>query len=158
MDFKIFKGNVERWAEVRGIYEQSTEAHQQAKALEEIGEYLTSETDEERMDAIGDIAVCIVNAAYLDTSMEQLDIHYDIKDAIYDVAYSVVYGSYDVGLGILSDLAVNHKYRFEDCLEMAWNSIKDRKGMMIDGKYVKWENLSKEKREEFRLRDANNTL
>ena len=45
MTFEEFKANVQRWAQIRGIYDQSTEAHQQAKALEEIGEYLTAETD-----------------------------------------------------------------------------------------------------------------
>lgn len=26
---------------------------------------------------------------------------------------------------------------FEDCLEMAWNEIKDRKGELVDGVWVK---------------------
>lgn len=158
MEFKEFKENVENWARVRGIYDESTEAHQQAKALEEIGEYLTAKTDAERMDAIGDIAVCIVNASKLDNSMKPLSIQYDIKDDICDVAYYVVYGSYDLSIGILHDLAINHKFTFQRCLSLAWNEIKDRKGMMVDGKYVKWENLTDEQREEFERRDYANTL
>lgn len=158
MKFEEFKENVENWARVRGIYDQSTEAHQQAKALEEIGEYLTAETDEERMDAIGDIAVCIVNAAYLDSSKKPLSIQYGVEDDISDVAHAVVYGAYDLSIGILHDLAINHKFNFQRCLSLAWNEIKDRKGMMVDRKYVKWENLNESQKAEFRMRDAGNTL
>jgi len=32
-------------------------------------------------------------------------------------------------------------FSFEECLEMAYNEIKDRKGQMIDGFFVKEENL-----------------
>jgi len=158
MNFDDFKRSVEEWARVRGIYDQSTEAHQQAKALEEIGEYLTAENDEQRMDAIGDIAVCIVNAAKLDQSIKPLSIQYGAEDDISDVAHSIVYGSYDLSIGILSDVAINHRYNFQRCLSKAWNEIKDRKGMMIDGKYVKWESMTEQQKEEFNRRDAGNTL
>lgn len=135
MEFAEFKKNVQRWARERGIYEQSTEAHQQAKALEEIGEYLTAESGDERMDAIGDIAVCIVNAAYF--RIKDLEIRYTIKDEICDVAYAITNRDYDFALGILHDLSINHKYNFQRCLALAWNEIKSRKGRMIDGKFVK---------------------
>ena len=158
MKFEEFKKNVEEWARVRGIYDQSTEAHQQAKALEEIGEYLTAKNDDERMDAIGDIAVCIVNAAKLDDSMKPLSIQYGTEDDISDAAHAVVYGAYDISLGILSDMCINHKYNFQRCLAKAWNEIKDRKGMMVDGKYVKWESMTEEQSAELNRRDSGNTL
>lgn len=135
MEFAEFKKNVEQWAEERGIYEQSSEAHQQAKALEEIGEYLTAETDDERMDAIGDIAVCIVNAAHF--RIKDLKIRYTVRDEICDVAYAITSRNYDLALGILHDVSINHKYNFQRCLALAWNEIKKRKGRMIDGKFVK---------------------
>lgn len=154
MDFKTFKENVERWAEVRGIYEQSTESHQKAKALEEVGEYLTAKTDEERMDAIGDIAVCIVNAA----KIKGLNIELNMKtvypsSCISDIAKHVIDGAYRTALKQLSSFSC-----FDRCIEIAWNEIKDRKGMMVNSFYVKWENMTVEQREEFRLRDQNNTL
>ena len=158
MEFKDFKQKVEEWARVRGIYDQSTEAHQQAKALEEIGEYLTATNDDERMDAIGDIAVCIVNAAKLDESKDQLTITYGQEDDISDLAYYVLYGGYNLSLGILHDIAINNNLNFQRCLSGAWNEIKDRKGMMIDGKYVKWDSMTEEQKAEFNRRDSGNTL
>jgi hypothetical protein len=156
MDFNEFKDKVENWARVRGIYEESTEAHQQAKALEEIGEYLTAETDEERMDAIGDIAVCIVNAAYF--TGEPLKMHETTTDYIGCVARSLIGSYYMQALCELKCCARYESLGFNKCLEAAWNEIKDRKGMMVDGKYVKWENLTDEQREEFERRDHANTL
>ena len=188
MDFKTFKANVEKWAEVRCIYEQSTEANQRAKALEEIGEYLTAETDDERIDAIGDIAVCIVNAAYLCLNNLDDDEFYGKKgkeDYIYSQGQEMIRyhcrdrgfvrvdpddGSYDVLASIASEvvqycygstpfyllyrLCEIEGYDFYNCLEKAWNAIKDRKGKMVNGLYVEWENLTEEQREEFRLRDC----
>lgn len=156
MNFKEFKEKVENWARVRGIYDESTEAHQQAKALEEIGEYLTAETDEERMDAIGDIAVCIVNAARI--RGEWITVYDYTIGYIRNVTDLILSSSYKYALSQLMALAVEHGYTFEDCLEKAWNEIKHRKGMMVDGKYVKWESLTDDQREEFERLDRANTL
>lgn len=156
MKFEEFKKNVEEWARVRGIYEQSTEAHQQAKALEEIGEYLTAETDKERMDAIGDIAVCIVNAARLSGQHVFLCDHG--SGCIERVASNIIQSNYKYALTYLCGTAMHKYYIFGDCLSQAWNEIKDRKGMMINGLYVKWESMTEEQRAEFNRRDSGNTL
>lgn len=162
MKFEEFKKNVEQWAEVRGIYEQSTEAHQQAKALEEIGELLTAENDEQRMDAIGDIAVCIVNAAYFRSDIV-IKNHPETGKSVFDnvispdgtyagIASRLLYGLYVESIIELIEVSVFFRLKFEECLEKAWNEIKDRKGMMVDGKFVKWDNLSDEQRDEFNRR------
>lgn len=161
MEFAEFKENVEQWAEERGIYEQSTEAHQQAKALEEIGEYLTAQTDEERMDAIGDIAVCIVNAAYFrekeERNWSEGELEYGLQwfsvdeenwcpegDKIFWVAENVARTdnyitseNYYDALTMLWDQSCTDGLPFCECLEKAWDEIKSRKGRMIDGKFVK---------------------
>lgn len=159
MKFKEFKQNVGEWARVRGIYEQSTEAHQQAKALEEVGEYLTAENDDERADAIGDIAVCIVNAAFFDRHEDYLNVGGEGEtSSIADLAKSVLDQRYNRSLGCLNLISGRFGLGFGECLDAAWNEIKDRKGMMIEGKYVKWESMSDEQRKEFTLRDSGNTL
>jgi len=158
MEFEDFKKKVEEWARIRGIYDQSTEAHQQAKALEEVGEYLTARTDEERMDAIGDIAVCIVNAAKLGGKPVRV-LYNDGIDGIEGIAYCIVNNEYGSVLGELSILSLSDTRKpIGLCLEKAWNEIKDRKGMMIDGKYVKWDSMTEEQKAEFNRRDSGNTL
>ena len=39
-------------------------------------------------------------------------------------------------------LAESHNLTIESCLEQAWNDIKDRKGMMVDGVFVKEADLN----------------
>lgn len=163
LSFEDFKKNVEEWARVRGIYDQSSEAHQKAKALEEIGEYLTAESDDERMDAIGDIAVCIVNAANF-CNADKLSLNCVDKEGD-DCRYSslpnitalILGSSYVSALNYLRGFSLGFG-GFNSCLTRAWNEIKDRKGMMVNGKYVKWESMSEEQREEFNSRDSGNVL
>jgi len=156
MDFETFKINVEQWASVRGIYDQSTGAHQQAKALEEVGEYLTATTDAEMMDAVGDIAVCIVNAAKMAGQDLRLNAASNWSEfgAISYVASNVCAGRYRRALENLCGVAQNNGLSMAECFESAWDEIKDRRGMMVKGMFVKWDNLSDDQRAEFLAREA----
>lgn len=154
MKFQEFKENVERWARVRGIYEQSTEWHQQAKALEEISEYMIANTEIDKMDAIGDIAVCIVNANRFKPVIYD---DYPFKPAhsytVADIAHHILTGAYRTAIKKLYSLALAEKLDFEECLQIAWDTIEHRKGMMVNGLYVKWDNLTIDQRMEFNRRN-----
>ena len=79
----------------------------------------------ELMDAIGDCAVCVINSEALgfDTSKAALELERLERTA--DAA------------GV----------DFGDCLQMSWDEIKDRIGMVLDnGKFTKWANLSHSQR------------
>lgn len=74
MTFEQFRNNVESWAEVRGIYEHSTALAQALKAVSEVGELADAVIKNDKaalIDAIGDVAVCLVNVAV----MSDLDIN-----------------------------------------------------------------------------------
>lgn len=49
----------------------------------------------------------------------------DIRDDIGDI------------LVVLVNIAERNKLSIQECLETAWNDIKDRKGVMIDGVFLK---------------------
>lgn len=111
------------------------------------------------MDAIGDIAVCIVNAAKLDDSMKPLELQLYYEEAyLAEIAGFIVDGNYEPALSSLADYALSEGHDIWGCLEAAWGEIKDRKGMMIDGKYVKWQSMTEEQKAEFNRRDSGNTL
>lgn len=150
-----FKSNVDNWSKVRGIHDWSSEAHQQAKALEEIGELIASENDDERIDAIGDIAVCIVNASYFGRDMD-LPEQKNLLPKESWLAKDVLEGSYGFAFERLRLIANKHGFYLKECLDKAWNEIKDRKGMMVNGKYVKWDNLNGAQRAELNNRLRNN--
>ena len=44
-------------------------------------------------------------------------------------------------ISYLRTIAKYENLKFEDCLSLAWNEIKDRKGKLIDGVWVKEEDL-----------------
>lgn len=151
MKFEVFKQKVENWAEVRGIYEQSTENKQILKFAEELGEYLIAETEKEKMDAIGDMAVCIVNAnKFNDLPINIIGSRYG--SGIGDLCVLVRLRNYSAAIEQLMGVAYIASVEFEDCLEMAWNEIKDRKGMMIKGLFVKWDNLTQDQQEDLQAR------
>lgn len=49
----------------------------------------------------------------------------DVKDDIGDM------------LVVMLNIVERNGYTLEECLEVAWNEIKDRKGRMVDGIFVK---------------------
>ena len=64
MDFHEIEENVMAWAKARGIYEHSNPAAQLMKLVSEVGELadaVVKNQDEETLDAVGDILVCLVN-------------------------------------------------------------------------------------------------
>jgi hypothetical protein len=108
---------VEQWSGNRGILDQSTCEKQMLKFKEE---------RLEMMDAIGDQAVCLINAKLLGLSLAE----------------------YDEGIGSLIEACNSTGVEFDECLSMAIDVIKKRAGLMVDGLYVKWANLTHPQRVE----------
>ena len=111
--------NVEGWSRARGILDQSTYEKQMLKFEEE---------RLEMMDAIGDQAVCLVNAMLLFCEGNS--------------------SAYWLAIGKLEEACDATGVSFEDCMQMAWDEIKKRAGLMVDGLYVKWANLTHPQRVE----------
>jgi NTP pyrophosphatase (non-canonical NTP hydrolase) len=61
---------------------------------------------------------------------------HEIKDAIGDITV------------VLNMLCLQMEIDYEESLNQAFSEIKDRKGMVIEGLYVKYDNLTEEQKEE----------
>ena len=153
MSFETFKANVERWATERGIYEHSTPEAQLLKALSELGELADAVIKDRRndlIDAVADVAVCIVNYAKmtgveLDTSDLEMELHDDTHVAIGDICNSIgnllimsrpprrleanVVGVFEA----LGSICVDNDLRFDVCCLRAWNETKERRGRCVAG-------------------------
>ena len=153
MKFEEFKKNVEAWATERGIYEHSTPEAQLLKTLSELGELADAVIKDRRndlIDAVGDVATCMVNYAKmtgveLDASDLEMELHDDTHVAIGDICNSIgdllvmshlprrleanVVGVFEA----LGSICVDNDLDFEVCCKAAWNEIKDRKGRMVAG-------------------------
>lgn len=102
---------IEEWAEERGIFAHSSPLDQMEKTLEEV---------DELTDAIWrqDVDNAVANATVTSD---------DLKDAIGDITVTLIIQAKMQG------------FSFQECLMHAWNEIKDRKGHMINGQFVKEE-------------------
>ena len=157
MTFEEFKSNVEQWAEARGIYEHSTALAQALKAVSEVGELADAviKNDKDAIkDAIGDTAVCIVNASKMIGASISLG---EVTDSdrencantcaafcaffVSDIATDIAdrRGIWAIEDGIehtfkyLTCLAEKSGLEFIDCCEAAWHVIKKRTGKMVAG-------------------------
>ena len=125
MRFKELEHNVIKWANKKDLIENGNSFAQYAKFLEEGTEILVA------MNKFNEL---LKTAADLDvTNEEQLEA-YRIKDK--SIHNELVDGLGDT-LVTLIILAAQYGLELEDCLEYAYNEIKDRTGKTVDGTFIK---------------------
>lgn len=149
-----YKEKIENWAEERGIYDVPDHYKQLLKLGEEFSELLVAinkKDTQEMKDAIGDMFVCIVNVGkilninILDLVIEEPNKKYEINSvSIYAVnALMCTDNKNALNLKLLVNILqgfCNHlKIDFLECVDLAWNTIKNRKGRMVNGKFVREE-------------------
>lgn len=144
--------NIEQWAEDRNLIEGSTPQKQFIKLMEEFGE-LCSGVSKNKIDVVKDsIGDCFVVMVILNKQvgkqsrgMEFFSFgnpdmsDFTIDEIVSDLADYAAHGyerPFPVVLG-LSNIADVYQLNFEDCIRQAYNEIKDRKGRMVDGVFVK---------------------
>ena len=116
--------NITYWAHDRNIIEGATPQAQFSKLLEEVIElYATLHNDQEPEEITANIVDLVLG----------LKNKGKIKVASNDVPID------DIGdcMVVLTIIAEQHGLTISNCLEHAYNDIKDRKGKMIDGVFVK---------------------
>lgn len=161
--------NIEQWAEDRNLINGSTPQKQMLKLMEEFGKLcsgIARNNPEMIKDAIGDcfVVLVILNKQY----KTELDIvstlkHHGegIENVGGDVFISVSQFAGRAGNLLYSNYCSNNErclwitglfcslllisskchLNLQDCVTHAYNQIKDRKGKMVDGVFVKEEDL-----------------
>ena len=151
--------NIEQWAEDRNLIEGSTPKKQFIKLMEEFGELcsgIAKNKPDVIKDSIGDcFVVTVILKCQLETNLfihqspsyfnKNLDVSLILARIARDAALIPKnYLSEQVKLEIICGIAKNLMYisflldvDFESCVQAAWAEIKDRKGRMIDGVFVK---------------------
>lgn len=154
-----------QWAKDRELDKKGTVAAQAIKTVEELSELIKAvckDDREEIIDAIGDVYVTLVIGNMLDEQVDLEKIYYysdddgntrvdfDKEDIINNLATSichiaevkrVTYSEVQL-YEILQNLiltAYNYDLDFTDCVESAYNVIKNRKGKVVNGQYIKEE-------------------
>lgn len=156
---------IEEWAEARNLILGSSPAKQILKTFSEVGELAGNLIESKNVaDDIGDIGVTLVILSkQLGYAIPQPREAEDLAEMPETCALALVRE-----IGLLADLIAKQKptydvvekvfsswdhlqdvcdaadYDFAACLAEAYDSIKDRKGVMRDGVFVKQEDLDKE--------------
>ena len=162
MELKELIENVQQWSKDRGL-DKADSRKQLLKLYEEFGELVQGHLKgnvEQVKDSIGDMLVveiiyCQQRGIEFDGNHKQnLCFPNDVTKILQWIAIFIGDLTGNIGTGTsktniydINDCLylVSEKYgtTLEACLGMAWNEIKDRKGKMVDGVFVKEEDLSK---------------
>ena len=150
MKEKELIGKVAQWAKDRNLILGSTPQKQFIKLMEEFGELCAgiARNDKEKIkDSIGDCGVVLI---ILNEQCQIEKPENQIKHTmryLNDLSWLIDDGKDKFVLcELITELnGYAHYYGFTmlECLEHAYDQIKDRKGRMIDGVFVKEEDLNK---------------
>lgn len=162
-----FQKLVKKWAVERNLIDGSTPEAQCVKLMEEFGELARgiAKKDEGLIkDSIGDtLVVCIILAAQLGNdsfsldklNFERLDLNMaGVREKLVmrgstelgAISYFINVTNRDIDRCIgniyalcdtLAEIAYLYKWTLAGCLEAAYDEIKDRKGRMVDGIFIK---------------------
>lgn len=152
--------NVQQWSIDRGL-DKADSKKQLLKLYEEFGELasgLAKGNKEVVKDSIGDVVVVLIILAQ--QKGVRLIGDFELSHGRLSKQDIMLVASEDVGIisnlvrrnlkceghimyliTYLQRIAKDENLKFEDCLSQAWNEIKDRKGKLIDGVWVKEEDL-----------------
>lgn len=160
MELQKLITNVQQWSIDRGL-DKADSKKQMLKLYEEFGELasgLAKGNKEVVKDSIGDVIVVLIILAQQQGIKTIADLHYDNSVSDIMLMTSTLIGTlsyhisndhqefmfYNIIQMIVAStelIAKGQELDFEDCLSQAWNEIKDRKGKLIDGVWVKEEDL-----------------
>tara|TARA_R110002153_G_scaffold41602_1_gene118639 strand:- start:2369 stop:2743 length:375 start_codon:yes stop_codon:yes gene_type:complete len=122
LSFENLSEKVVAWANEKGIIDSSNPIKQLSKTQEELDETLYALRKIEDLEENGQFE-------FLDKEELKLKYMEEVKDGIGDMLVTII---------ILAEL---NNLRSEDCLDYAYQEIKNRKGKMVDGLFVKEQNL-----------------
>ena len=154
---------IQEWAKERKIYEELTPFEELLKTHEEVGELIKACYDNDKLaikDAIGDVMVTLINYCYMVKEDSEQVINEGLTMKPDKVAAKVRLAIH-VGMVLsemlrfeykrerpplycspclirgINSIALLKNTTLEECLNIAYNEIKNRTGKMINGKFVK---------------------
>jgi NTP pyrophosphatase (non-canonical NTP hydrolase) len=131
---------IEDWANEKGLLKRENAPKQYLKFLEEVGEtaheILHENWDKAKIE-FGDIAVTVIILA------KQLGVKLIFKGDIHPLGFHFIqmtvkedFIRYDT-LRFVSSTCAKYGFKLEECLNLAWDKIKDRKGKTENGTFIK---------------------
>lgn len=146
-DLKELQVLILEWAKERDLLHKENATNQRLKLIEECGELasaiLKNKIDEQK-DAIGDIFVVLVilseqlnRSIDFDNLLEDIFKHSELSDVLVHLVQLQGHYSIECLLGISKIIDLD----LVECANLAWNEIKDRKGVTVNGTFIKENSL-----------------
>ncbi len=147
-----------QWAKDRELDKKGTVEAQKIKTVEELAELIKAMCKDKKddiIDSIGDVYVTLVIGNMLDTNTEmnalacigsdeveytkELLLEHLLDCSRYILGLQYVRELIALIIKTLYNVCKYYKVDFTDCVESAYNVIKNRKGKVVDGQYIKEE-------------------
>jgi len=146
-DLKELQVLILEWAKERDLLHKENATNQRLKLIEECGELasaiLKNKIDEQK-DAISDIFVVLVilseqlnRSIDFDNLLEDIFKHSELSDVLVHLVQLQGHYSIECLLGISKIIDLD----LVECANLAWNEIKDRKGVTVNGTFIKENSL-----------------
>jgi NTP pyrophosphatase (non-canonical NTP hydrolase) len=140
-------GEIKNWAEERGLVNPDFKNKQLIKLLEEVGETagaILKRNESKTVDGVGDIFVVISILCFQSKSenaFKKLYTHTaspkSNENDLFEILYLCNRGRFADALILLSDFSVSLGYDLSYCVNIAYHDIKDRKGKLVGGSFIK---------------------
>lgn len=143
MKYNELKQLIIDWAKEKDLIKKENAEKQYLKFLEEVGETAKAIINQDQLgtiDGFGDIAVTmIILGEQIGNSQELSEINTPLNGiTLYDVVRRVSPDFVNPSaMNFLFDCAYSYGLNLNDCLNGAWEEIKDRKGTTINGTFIK---------------------
>lgn len=128
---------IRQWAEERGLYEKGDVKSQCLKLQEEVGELsraILKNDSENIVDSIGDCVVVLTNLARIHAIKIREECKVCHGQGYFD---EDVVGDGGSRMRMACEECAEEAWDIEYCLEQAYDQIKNRKGAMSNGTFVK---------------------
>jgi hypothetical protein len=132
MELSRLESKTVQWHHDRNLIDGATDWSQSGKLLEEFIELIAAQYYEKPPEALAEIVIEMVN---------DLLLRGRIKSVAMDDKDSAKLDAIGDMIVVLTNIAERNKSSLETCLGIAYNEIKDRKGKMINGSFVKESDL-----------------
>ena len=141
-ELKDYQNLILDWAKDKNITTEDCIPMQKLKLIEEVGELakaILKKDIEQQKDGVGDIFVVLTILAEQNKEEFALDfimLNFS-NDSLSDLLSTIIYDEYTVGFETILEVCKRLDLNILDCVEFAWNEIKDRKGKTINGTFIK---------------------
>lgn len=141
MNYKEIKPLVIEWAKAKNLTDSSKQYLKIFEEVGELGKAMLQNDLEEIKDAIGDICVTLIIYEYQEGDW-LLDNIYDVsnldltKEELFKELINHI-SDMEFPLSTLNEIADRYNSTLNDCLLLAWNTIKNRTGKTVNGTFIK---------------------